>query len=447
MERGTFGSKFGILVAMAGSAVGLGNMWRFPFLVGTNGGAAFILIYLLFVIVLCLPIMYSEFLIGRRAQANAFGAFRKLAPKEKWGIIGIIGVVTSFTLLSFYAVVGGWTVDYMFKALTLSFNTTDTGELGNIFAESTSSTVKPVVYMLIFLLLTGVIVMAGVEKGIEKYAKIMMPVLFVMVVLIAIRSVTLPNSSAGLKFLFYPDFSQVTSKTVLAALGQSFFSLSLGMCCILTYGSYVKKNENILSLSASTAFADTLFAIIAGIAIMPAVFSFGISPSEGPGLVFVTLPKVFAQMSFGSVIAILFFVSLFLAAITSAISVLEILVAFFVEELKIKRVKAVIISLSGITVLALLCCLSQGVLSDFKLFGLTVFDLFDKLSSDYLMTTGGLLIVIFVGWRMKRSDVMDELTSGNTLKIKRWFLNITYFTIKFVAPLVILIVMFNAIFG
>lgn len=447
MERGTFGSKFGILVAMAGSAVGLGNMWRFPFLVGTNGGAAFILIYLLFVIVLCLPIMYSEFLIGRRAQANAFGAFRKLAPKEKWGIIGIIGVVTSFTLLSFYAVVGGWTVDYMFKALTLSFNTTDTGELGNIFAESTSSTVKPVVYMLIFLLLTGVIVMAGVEKGIEKYAKIMMPVLFVMVVLIAIRSVTLPNSSAGLKFLFYPDFSQVTSKTVLAALGQSFFSLSLGMCCILTYGSYVKKNENILSLSASTAFADTLFAIIAGIAIMPAVFSFGISPSEGPGLVFVTLPKVFAQMSFGSVIAILFFVSLFLAAITSSISVLEIIVAFFVEELKIKRVKAVIISLSGITVLALLCCLSQGVLSDFKLFGLTVFDLFDKLSSDYLMTTGGLLIVIFVGWRMKRSDVMDELTSGNTLKIKRWFLNITYFTIKFVAPLVILIVMFNAIFG
>lgn len=447
MERGNFGSKFGILVAMAGSAVGLGNMWRFPFLVGTNGGAAFILIYLLFVIVLCLPIMYSEFLIGRRAQANAFGAFRKLAPKEKWGIIGIIGVLAACTVLSFYAVVGGWTVDYMIKAITLSFNTTDTGELGNIFAESSSSNVKSVVYMLIFLLLTGIVVMAGVEKGIEKYAKIMMPVLFVMVVLIAIRSITLPNSAVGLKFLFYPDFSQVTSKTVLAALGQSFFSLSLGMCCILTYGSYVKKNENIMSLSASTAFADTLFAIIAGIAIMPAVFSFGISPSEGPGLVFVTLPKVFAQMSFGSVIAILFFISLFLAAVTSSISILEIIVAFFVEELKIKRVKSVIISLSGITVLALLCCLSNGVLSDFKLFGLTIFDLFDKLSSDYLMTIGGLLIVIFVGWRMKRSDVMEELTSSNALKIKRWFLNITYFTIKFVAPLVILIVMFNAIFG
>ena len=402
MERGNFGSKFGILVAMAGSAVGLGNMWRFPFLVGTNGGAAFILIYLLFVIVLCLPIMYSEFLIGRRAQANAFGAFRKLAPKEKWGIIGIIGVLAACTVLSFYAVVGGWTVDYMIKAITLSFNTTDTGELGNIFAESSSSNVKSVVYMLIFLLLTGIVVMAGVEKGIEKYTKIMMPVLFVMVVLIAIRSITLPNSSVGLKFLFYPDFSQVTSKTVLAALGQSFFSLSLGMCCILTYGSYVKKNENIMSLSASTAFADTLFAIIAGIAIMPAVFSFGISPSEGPGLVFVTLPKVFAQMSFGSVIAILFFISLFLAAVTSSISILEIIVAFFVEELKIKRVKSVIISLSGITVLALLCCLSNGVLSDFKLFGLTIFDLFDKLSSDYLMTIGGLLIVIFVGWRMKQ---------------------------------------------
>lgn len=447
MERGNFGSKFGILVAMTGSAVGLGNLWRFPFLVGTNGGAAFILIYLLFVIVLCLPIMYSEFLIGRRAQANAFGAFGKLAPKEKWGVIGIIGVVAASAILSFYAVVGGWTVDYMFKALTFSFNTTDAGELGNLFTESVSSNVEPVIYMLIFLLLTGVIVMAGVEKGIEKYSKIMMPVLFAIVVLIAIRSVTLPNSSEGLKFLFCPDFSQVTSKTILAALGQSFFSLSLGMCCILTYGSYVKKNENIISLSASTAFADTLFAVIAGIAIMPAVFSFGISPSEGPGLVFVTLPSIFAQMSFGGVIAILFFISLFLAAITSAISILEIIVAFFVEELKFKRVKAVMISLSGITVLALLCCLSQGALSDFKLFGLTVFDLFDKLSSDYLMTIGGLLIVVFVGWRMRRSDVMDELTNSGTLKIKRWFLNITYFTIKFVAPLVILIVMFNAIFG
>lgn len=447
MERGNFGSKFGILVAMTGSAVGLGNLWRFPFLVGTNGGAAFILIYLLFVIFLCLPIMYSEFLIGRRVQANAFGALNKLAPKGRWGVIGIVGVIGATTILSFYSVVGGWTVDYMCKAITFSFNTTDANELNNLFTESVSSTVEPVVYMLIFLLLTGVIVMAGVEKGIEKYAKIMMPVLFIMVVLIAIRSVTLPNSAEGLKFLFYPDFSQVTSKTILAALGQSFFSLSLGMCCILTYGSYVKKSENIISLSASTALADTLFAIIAGMAIMPAVFSFGISPSEGAGLVFVTLPRVFAQMSFGGVIAILFFVSLFLAAITSSISVLEIIVAFFVEELKFKRTKAVIVSLSGITVLSLLCCLSQGVLSDIKLFGLNFFDLFDKLSSDYLMTIGGLLIVIFVGWRMKRSDVMDELTSGNTLKIKKWFLNVTYFTIRFVAPVVILIVMLGSIFG
>ena len=447
MERGNFGSKFGILVAMTGSAVGLGNLWRFPFLVGTNGGAAFILIYLLFVIFLCLPIMYSEFLIGRRAQANAFGALNKLAPNGKWGIIGVIGVIAAIVVLSFYAVVGGWTVDYMCKAITFSFNTTDATELNNMFAESVSSNVEPVVYMLIFLLLTGAIVMAGVEKGIEKYAKIMMPVLFVMVVLIAIRSITLPNSLSGIKFLFYPNFSQVTSKTILAALGQSFFSLSLGMCCILTYGSYVKKSENIISLSASTALADTMFAIIAGVAIMPAVFSFGISPSEGAGLVFVTLPRVFAQMSFGGIIAILFFISLFLAAITSSISILEIIVAFFVEELKLKRAKAVVISLSGIIVLSLLCCLSQGALSDFKLFGLTIFDLFDKLSSDYLMTIGGLLIVIFVGWRMKRSDVMDELTNGNTLKIRKWFLNVTYYTIRFVAPVVILIVMFSSIFG
>lgn len=447
MERGNFGSKFGILVAMTGSAVGLGNMWRFPYLVGTNGGAAFILIYLFFVIFLCLPIMYSEFLVGRRAQANAFGALNKLAPDSKWNIIGIIGVIGATTILSFYAVVGGWTVDYMCKAFTFSFDTADTNALNSLFTKSVSSNFEPIVYMLIFLFLTGIIVMAGIEKGIEKYSKIMMPVLFIMVILIAIRSVTLPNSWEGLKFLFYPDFSQVTSKTMLAALGQSFFSLSLGMCCILTYGSYVKKHENIISLSASTALADTLFAIIAGVAIMPAVFSFGISPSEGAGLVFVTLPGVFAQMPLGGIIAILFFISLFLAAITSSISILEIIVAFFVEEFKFKRVKAVIISLSGIVVLSLLCCLSQGVLSDFKIFGLTIFSLFDKVSSDYLMTIGGLLIVIFVGWRMKRSDVMDELTSGNTLKIRRWFLNVTYFSIRFVAPVVILIVMFSSIFG
>ncbi|MEG2849285.1 MAG: sodium-dependent transporter, partial [Bacteroidales bacterium] len=299
MSRDNFGSRFGVLVAMAGSAVGLGNLWRFPYLVGTNGGAAFIIIYLVFVFLLCIPIMYAEFIIGRRSEANAFGAFRVLAPGSKWSVIGLLGVFAAISILAFYSVVGGWTIDYIAKAFMFKFDITNTAELETMFSNSVSSTFEPILYMSIFLILTGLIVIAGVKQGIEKYTKLMMPLLFFLVIIIAVRSVTLPNSMEGLSFLFKPDFSKVTASTFLDALGQAFFSLSLGCGCILTYGSYVKKDENIVKTSVYTSVADTLFAIIAGLAIMPAVFSFGISPSEGPGLVFVTLPLVFAQIPMG----------------------------------------------------------------------------------------------------------------------------------------------------
>ncbi len=445
MERDNFGNRFGVLVAMAGSAVGLGNLWRFPFLVGTNGGAAFIIIYLIFVLFLCLPIMYAEFIIGRRSGANAFGAFKVLAPKSHWNIIGVLGVLASISILAFYSVVGGWTIDYIYRALTFQFSTSNFAELNTIFAKSTSSVIEPIIYLFIFLALTGSVVLAGVKKGIEKYTKIMMPMLFIMVIIIAIRSITLPNSADGLTFLFKPDFSKVTADTILAALGQAFFSLSLGCGCIITYGSYVKKSENIMLASTYTSLADTTFAIIAGMAIMPAVFSFGISPSEGPGLVFITLPMVFAQMTFGSIIAILFFFILFIAAITSSISLLEVVVAFMVEELKIKRIPSVIIAVLVITILSTLCSLSLGILSDFTIFGYSIFDCFDKLSANILMPIGGLLVVIFVGWRMKKADFIEEVTNCNSLKIKKWFLFMSYYTIKFIAPIVIIIKMLNAI--
>lgn len=301
-NRDNFGSRFGILVAMAGSAVGLGNLWRFPYLVGTNGGAAFIIIYLAFVLILCLPIMYSEFIIGRRSHANVFGAFRVLAPGTKWGVVGIIAMLGSISILSFYCVVGGWTIDYLIKAITFKF-TTDVSGLNTMFQETVTSNYEPLIYLLIFLAVTGLIVVAGVKKGIEKYTKVMMPVLFIMVIIIAIRSLTLPNAGKGIAFLFNPDFSKVTATTLLEALGQAFFSLSLGCGTIITYASYVKKGENIVKTSMYTAFADTLFAIIAGMAIMPAVFSFGISPSQGPGLVFITLPYIFSQIPLGSILA------------------------------------------------------------------------------------------------------------------------------------------------
>lgn len=441
MKRDNFGSRFGVLVAMAGSAVGLGNLWRFPYLVGTNGGAAFIIIYLIFVFLLCIPIMYSEFLIGRRSESNAIGAFRVLAPGSKWGIIGVLGVLSSISILAFYSVVGGWTIDYVVKALQFKFSTTNVSELEGIFTQSVTSTYEPLMYLVVFLALTGMVVLAGVKKGIEKYTKVMMPLLFLLVIIIAIRSVTLPNSMEGLVFLFKPDFSKVTSTTFLEALGQAFFSLSLGCGSILTYGSYVKKDENIVKTSVFTSLADTGFAIIAGLAIMPAVFSFGISPSEGPGLVFVTLPLVFAQIPFGEVLAIMFFFILFIAAITSSISLLEVVVAYLIEEFKFKRFTSVLITLALLFFLGSLCSLSQGQLADIKLLGLNFFDFFDSLSANILMPVGGFLIVVFVGWRLGKASFKDEITSKGSVVLKEWFIDFTYFIIKYIAPIVIGIIL------
>ncbi|MEG1120438.1 MAG: sodium-dependent transporter [Bacteroidales bacterium] len=441
MSRDNFGSRFGVLVAMAGSAVGLGNLWRFPYLVGTNGGAAFIIIYLVFVFLLCIPIMYAEFIIGRRSEANAFGAFRVLAPGSKWSVIGLLGVFAAISILAFYSVVGGWTIDYIAKAFMFKFDITNTAELETMFSNSVSSTFEPILYMSIFLILTGLIVIAGVKQGIEKYTKLMMPLLFFLVIIIAVRSVTLPNSMEGLSFLFKPDFSKVTASTFLDALGQAFFSLSLGCGCILTYGSYVKKDENIVKTSVYTSVADTLFAIIAGLAIMPAVFSFGISPSEGPGLVFVTLPLVFAQIPMGGLLAILFFFILFFAAITSSISLLEVIVAYMIEELKIKRIPSVIISLIFIFFLSSLCSLSQGTLADVKILGVTFFDFFDGLSANVLMPVGGFLTVVFVGWRLGKANFKDEITSKGYVRLQEWFVNFTYFTIKYIAPIVISVIL------
>lgn len=436
-KRDGFGSAFGVLVAMAGSAVGLGNLWRFPYLVGTNGGAAFIILYLACILVLALPIMYSEFIIGRRSQANVFGAYKKLAPGTKWCNVGFVYVLCSITIISFYSVVGGWTINYFVKAVTFSFTSASEVQLGSMFNQTVTSVASPLVYMLIFLGLTALIVLAGVKNGIEKYSKIMMPLLFVLVLVIAVRSVTLPNAQQGLSFLFKPDFSKVTSQTFLEALGQAFFSLSVGAGTILTYSSYVKKEENIVSLSVKTAISDTMFAIIAGLAIMPAVFSFGISPTQGPGLVFITLPYIFNQLPLGSLLAILFFFALFIAALTSSISMLEVIVAYLDEEFKLKRKFSIILSLLVIAFLGVFCSLSQGVMADVKILGNNIFDFFDKSSANILLPLGGLIAVVFVGWKMKKADYADEISSGGLVKFSKATISILYFFIKYIAPIVI----------
>ena len=439
--RDNFKSSFGVLVAMAGSAIGLGNLWRFPYLMGTNGGAAFIIIYLVLVFLLCLPIMMSEFVVGRRSQVNAVRAFKVLHPKGHWGLVGVLGVLASVALIAFYCVVGGWTIDYLVHSV--SFSLPEQGASEGFFAAAVSSPWRTLAYTWVFLLLTALVLLAGIKDGIERYTKIMMPLLFLTIIVIAVRSVTLPGAGAGLEFLFRPDFSKVTANTFLDALGQAFFSLSIGCATILTYGSYVKKHEKIVKLSSLTAVSDTFFAILAGLAIMPAVFAFGISPSEGPGLLFVVLPDIFDQMAGGGVISILFFFVLFIAAITSSISLQEVSVTFLIEECRLRRRTAVLLSSLVCLVLCSLCALSGGVLSDIRILGRTFFDFFDMISANFLMPLCGLLVVVFVGWKMKRPAFVDELSNGGTLPNRRLY-DIIFYMVRYVAPIVIAVIM---IFG
>jgi NSS family neurotransmitter:Na+ symporter len=438
MKRDSFGSRFGALVAMAGSAVGLGNLWRFPYLVGENGGAAFIIVYMVFVFLLCLPIFISEFVIGRRSQRNAYAAFRDLSGGSAWRWVGLFTIIVPMIVLSYYSVIGGWSVEYLLKSITFSFTgDASQGAFHSMFTDFVSSTWAPLAVHTVFLLVTTLIVIVGIKDGIEKFSKVMMPLLFFMVVAIAVYSVMLPGASAGLDYLFNPDFSKITGKACAAALGQAFFSLSLGFGTIMTYASYVSKKENIMFQSAATAVSDLMFALIAGVAIMPAVFAFGLDPQSGPGLVFETLPFVFGQMPAGGVVAIFFFLALLVAALTSSISMLEVAVAYLVEEKNFSRVWACVLLFAVCWVVGALCSLSFGPLSDIRIAGGNIFDFFDSLSSNILMTLGSLLTVLFVGWRLKKTDVYDEFTNGGTLSRNAKLFGILWFLIRYICPLAI----------
>ena len=446
MSRDSFGSRFGALVAMAGSAVGLGNLWRFPYLVGENGGAAFIIIYIAFVFLLCLPIFISEFVVGRRSQENAYAAFRDLSGGSPWRWVGLFTIIVPLIVLSYYSVIGGWSVDYLLKSLTLSFTgNASQSAIHTMFIDFVSSTWAPLATHTVFLAVTTLIVVVGIKGGIEKFSKIMMPILFFMVLAIAIYSLTLPGSSAGLDYLFNPDFSKITGKACAAALGQAFFSLSLRFGTIMTYASYVDKKENILLQSSATAMSDLMFALIAGVAIMPAVFAFGLNPQSGPGLVFETLPYVFGQMPAGGIVAILFFIALLVAALTSSISMLEVAVAYLVEEKKFSRVGACVLLFVICWVVGALCSLSFGPLSHIQIDGGNLFDFFDNLSSNILMTLGSLLTVLFVGWRMKKTDVYDEFTNGGTLSTNSKVFGVLWFLIRYICPLTIITIFLSGL--
>ncbi|MCD6201376.1 MAG: sodium-dependent transporter [Bacteroidales bacterium] len=442
-QRDSFGSRFGVIAAAAGSAIGLGNIWRFPYVLGENGGGIFLLIYLVLVAMVGIPVMLSEFTIGRRARRNPYGAFRILAPGKPWYLVGLVGIMAAFMILAFYTVVAGWTLEYLYQAVINGFSGKSPETINNMFDAFRASTFRPILWFLIFMFMTAWIVVSGIRKGIEKYTKILMPFLFLLIIVLDIRAITLPGAGEGLKFLFKPDFSKISAETILEALGQGFFSLSIGMGTLITYGSYINKKEKLGHAALNVTLADTLIAILAGIAIFPAVFAFGIEPNEGTGLVFKTLPLIFQEMAGGYFFSILFFLLLAIAALTSTISVLEVIVAFFSEELKISRKAATILAALTVGMLGIMAAGSWGWFSGVQVMKQNFFGIFDFTTANILLPVGGFFIVIFVGWFMGTHNVKDELSNGGDIRIA--YLPVFIFLVRYVAPLAIALVFMNGL--
>lgn len=441
-----FTSNFGAIAAASGSAIGLGNIWRFPYTLGQNGGGAFLLIYIAFVFLIGLPIMMSEFIIGRRSQRNTVGAFRTLDPKyKKWTFVGVLGIVAAFLIYSFYSTVAGWTLNYIFLSGGGNLSGKSPEEVSEIFSAFTSSAAMPLLCQGGFVLLTSLVIVLGVQKGIEKSTKLLMPLLLVLMLLLCVRSLTLPGAGEGLRFLFKPDFSKLTGASILSALGQALFSLSIGMGALITYGSYIRKEDNLFQTGVCVATADMLIALLAGVAIFPAVFAFGMSPASGPSLVYEVLPNVFNSMPMGNLFALLFFLLLSIAALTSTISLLEIVVLWAVEELKMKRWFATVLISILIFALGSLCTLSFGRLSGCHILGLGIFDFLDHLTATYMMPIGALCITLFFGWRYPKTEVCDELTNNGSLKAG--YFRFYYFSLRYIAPLALVIVLIIGAIG
>ena len=446
-ERGNFGSKLGVILATAGSAVGLGNIWRFPYMTGHNGGAAFIIIYILCILLLGIPGMLSEFIIGRHGASNAARAYDKIArevrklPKgrtSRFAIIGYLGVVTSMIILGFYAVVAGWCLQYLLASV-LGEVQGDSNYVANYFTTFSSDPLRPTLWTIAFILITHFVVIHGVRNGIERASKLLMPTLFVLLVIIVVASCMLPGSMRGVEFLLKPDFSALDSSVFLEALGQAFFSLSLGTACLCTYASYFSRQTNLLASATQIAILDTVIAILAGLMIFPAAFSVGVNPDAGPSLIFITLPNVFQQafgaMPFvGYIIGILFYGLLALAALTSTISMHEIGTAFFYEELHISRKSGAWIETAVCCLIGVFCSLSMGAVESIKLFGMPFLSFCDYLTAQILLPLGAFLTSLFVGWYVPKRLVRDEFSNWGTLRNASVF-GIFLFAVRFLCPI------------
>lgn len=442
VERAQFATRLGALATTVGSAVGLGNIWRFPYEAGVHGGGAFMLCYIAFIVALGIPVLCAEFVMGRETRSNVFGAFRSLAAGTPWYMVGYIGIFASLLILGFYSVVAGWTIEYFWQSLTGGLDFTSQEQYHEQFDQFSTGAWRPLLWTVLFLTFNFIILVRGVTKGIEKMSNLLMPVLFALLVLFCINSLTMDKALEGLEFLFRPDFSQITPSVLLGAMGQAFFSISIGLGCMMTYASYFRDSTHIGRGACLTASLDTLVAILAGVIIFPAVFTFGMSPAAGPRLVFEVLPSIFHQMPAGVLWSTLFFFLLFLASLTSTISMSEISIAFFVEEKKMTRRGATILNFGIALVLGAVCALSFGCLGDLKICGLTMFNLFDYLSSNILLPLGGMLTAFFAGWILDVKVLRKQLSvEGHT----PWWFSLLRFAIRFIAPIGIALIFLHSI--
>ena len=445
-QRGFWRSRWGFILAASGSAVGLGNVWKFPYIVGQNGGGAFVLIYLICIFVIGTPIMLTEFSLGRKTNRNPVGAFDQLKPNSLWVGIGYMGVLAGFFILSFYGVVGGWTFAYIVKSITGSVLEFASPKEAAVFFDSfIGNTGEVLFYHAMFMGTCIAIVLKGVHGGIEKACDILMPTLVVILFLLMLRSLTLDGAMDGVAFYLTPDFSKVDIHVVLIALGQAFFSLSLGMGCMITYGSYLSDKESLTSSTVYVVIFDTLIALLVGMVIFPAVFSMGLEPTEGPGLVFSVLPTVFASMPLGHGVAIIFFILLAIAAITSGISLLEVVVAYFIDQRGWQRKKAVLVVGSAIFAFGIPSGLSFGIMADVKLLGMNFFDHIDNIASNYFLPLGGMLTAIFVGWIWGTKNVHEEIEKYENKFSFPWS-QCWEFLIRYITPVAVGIVFIAKVF-
>lgn len=442
-KKESFGSRFGTIAALGGSVVGLGNIWRFPYLAGENGGAAFLLVYFFVSFLIVVPLMIAEFGIGRRGGHNVFGSLSRLTGSKYWSKVGYFGILVCFFIISFYSVVAGWALDFLCEAVMGSFKGV-TAEvmrqrMDGFIADGSGS----VAWALLFILATAAIVVLGVKKGIERYTKIMMPMMVLLLIGLSVYSILLPNGAEGVRFLFKPDFGKINGHVILVALGQAFFSLSVGMGTMVTYGAYIKKSENLFKVATAVSLSDFSVAVLSGLVIFPAVFSFGINPTSGPDLIFITLPQIFGQMQGGYVISIVFFFMVFLAAITSSISIFEVLAAFLLQEFNLKRRTAVIWVILALIVSSSATALSMVPGSSLKLFGYNLFDLLNDASSIWMLPLSAFLMTVIAAWVLDKKLFREEITTHGKYGVRLYPYYL--FMLKYIVPVTIVLLFLNQI--